>query len=68
MTSVQKEMDLHLTKEEKKLFSKLTTDPKHVDDIVTAAGSDPSTVLTLLLELELKGAVLQLSGKHYVRA
>ena len=65
---IQKEMDLHLTKEESALFKKISGDPKHVDDIVAEVDSDPSTVLTLLLDLELKGAVVQLSGKQYVRA
>ena len=40
----------------------------HIDDIVSGSNLDVTTALTLLLKLELKGAVVQLSGKQFARA
>ena len=64
---VQKELKLDLTKEETIVYSKLSDEPKHVDEIVEETKLNPSSVLTLLLSLELKGGVTQLSGKHFVK-
>lgn len=65
---VQTEIKLDLTKEEMKLYQILTDDPKYVDDIVEQVDFDSPKVLTLLLTMELKGVVRQLSGKQFVRA
>ncbi len=41
-------------------------DTVHVDAIITRSGLPPGTVLQTLLDLELKGVVQQLPGKHFV--
>jgi len=38
----------------------------HIDTIITRSGLTPATVLQTLLDLELKGVVQQLPGKHFV--
>jgi DNA processing protein len=43
-------------------------DTVHIDDIITRSGLGPATVLQTLLDLELKGVVQQLPGKHFVAA
>jgi len=40
----------------------------HIDSIITRSGLAPATVLQALLDLELKGVVQQLPGKHFVAA
>jgi len=65
---VQQKMKLHLSKEEHALVDLLEDDPKHIDDIVLISDLEITQALTLLLKLELKGAVVQLSGKQFARA
>jgi len=43
-------------------------DTVHIDEIISRSGLPPATVLHTLLGLELKGAVQQLPGKHFVAA
>ena len=59
---------LNLTKAEHAMVKLLEEDPMHIDDIVSGSNLDVTTALTLLLKLELKGAVVQLSGKQFARA
>jgi predicted Rossmann fold nucleotide-binding protein DprA/Smf involved in DNA uptake len=40
-------------------------DPLHVDAIIETSGLNTQTVLNLLLELELKGTVVQHPGKLF---
>ncbi|MFQ6674963.1 MAG: DNA-processing protein DprA [Fidelibacterota bacterium] len=68
VTPVQRELKLDLNAEESVIYAALSEEPKHVDDIVDATELDPSRVLTLLLDMELKGVVIQLAGKQYIRA
>ena len=65
---VQRSLKLELTEPEMAVYSVLSGDPKYIDDIVALTELDPSTVLTILLGLELKGAVTQLIGKQFTRA
>ena len=65
---MQRSLKLELTEPEMAVYSVLSGDPKYIDDIVALTELDPSTVLTILLGLELKGAVTQLSGKQFTRA
>ena len=46
----------------------LEDDPLYIDDIVSKGEMEKTQALTLLLQLELKGAVVQLSGKQFARA
>jgi|TARA_Y100000310_G_scaffold83358_2_gene80046 DNA processing protein len=66
--SVQQKMKLHLSREEHALVDLLEDDPKHIDDIVSLGNLEMTHALTMLLKLELKGAVVQLSGKQFTRA
>ena len=62
----QKNISLDLSREEKIVVSKLHHEPIHIDDLVSNTGMELTHMLTLLLELELKGVVQQLSGKQFV--
>ncbi len=65
---IKQKIKLHLTKEEHALIDLLEDDPLFIDDIVSKGGLEITKALTLLLKLELKGAVVQLSGKQFARA
>jgi len=65
---VQQQIKLNLTKAEHAMVKLLEENPMHIDDIVSGSNLDVTTALTLLLKLELKGAVVQLSGKQFARA
>jgi len=65
---IQEKIDLKLSNDERGLLLFLNHQPKHIDDIVLASGTSLTKVLTLLLGMELKGVVIQLSGKQFVRA
>ncbi len=54
--------------DEATVFELLSSEPVHVDRIIRQTGYSSSRVLSLLLSLELKGLVRQLSGKQFVRA
>jgi len=54
--------------DEATLFELLSSEPIHVDRIIRQTGYSSPQVLSLLLSLELKGLVRQLSGKLFVRA
>ncbi len=64
----QERINLDLSDEERLLLKHLDHQPKHIDDIVTTSGVQLTRTLTLLLGMELKGAVIQLGGKQFVRA
>ena len=65
---LQEKIDLHLSDEERILLKCLNHQPQHIDEIVSTSGVHLTKTLTLLLGMELKGAVIQLSGKQFVRA
>lgn len=52
---------------EARLLALLEVYPQHVDNLVRQSGQEPSQVLSLLLDLELKGLVRQLPGQEYER-
>ena len=62
----QKNISLNLSREEKIVVSKLHHEPIHIDDLVSNTGMELTHMLTILLKLELKGVVQQLSGKQFV--
>ncbi len=55
-----------LTLEEQRLFEALSFEPRHIDDVLRSTDFSPSDLLVLLLDLEFKGVVRQLPGKHFV--
>ena len=65
---IQSSIDLDLSKDEKSIFTLLEHNPILIDELVKKSEKYLTLILTILLSLELKGAVLQLSGKQFVRA
>jgi DNA processing protein len=49
------------------LFAQLGSTPRHVDELAVATGLPTSTVLALLLELELRGLIVSHAGKLFSR-
>ena len=71
-TRVQKEQipkkpKLQLTEEEKKIYDQINPPSTHIDELVRSTGFPPGKVSSILLQLELKGAVEQLPGKHFTK-
>lgn len=60
--------EIRLSETEKKIYEALSETPLHIDDIAKQTQLSTSQALTLLLSMELNGAVKQLSGKMFVRA
>jgi len=57
----------NLTSEEVRLWEVLTAEPIHIDKIALKAGISTSEALTLLLSMELKDCVRQLTGMKFIR-
>ncbi len=64
----QQELAIDLTADEHQVVKQLGHDPVHIDDLVGLTGIELTRLLTILLQLELKNAVVQLSGKQFVLA
>jgi len=62
-----KVITLSLSPQEKKIWDLLSSEPLHVDQMVREAEIGISPMLSLLLEMELKGLIKQLPGKLFVR-
>lgn len=61
-----KEKDhVELTDEEREICNKLTSEPRHIDEIMRGSGFPMQKVLSILLGLELKGVVNQVDGKMF---
>ena len=58
---------LSLEEEEERVFCLLEDEPIHIDSIIAQTRMSASRVSTILLQLELKGLVQQLSGKRFVK-
>lgn len=57
-----------MSSQEKRIFASLQVDSEtHVDELVEMTGLSVSEVLSLLLRMELKGLVVQNSGKYFQR-
>lgn len=61
----KKKHDVELTEEEREICNKLTSEPRHIDEIVRESRLSTQKVLTILLGLELKGLVSQHDGKRF---
>ena len=57
-----------LTEEEAVVVGHLDDEPEHVDILAGRAGISVGHLLSILMQLELKGAVKQLPGKQFMRA
>jgi len=51
-----------------KLFEELDDEPMHIDAISRKSGVGVPQLLGILLDMELKGAVTQISGKRFVKS
>lgn len=60
-------LEVDLSLEEKNIFNLLSLEPNHIDKIAKQSNAKIPQVLSVLLSLELKGLVKQLSGKMFVR-
>ncbi|MDD2889998.1 MAG: DNA-processing protein DprA [bacterium] len=58
---------IELTEEENTLFNLLTYEPIQLDQLTAMLNFPVQTVLSLLLNLELKGIVRQLPGRHFAK-
>ena len=54
-----------LSKSQKEVFSVLTKEPLHIDEIIKLTGIESSSLLSTLLTLELNDYIIQLPGKHF---
>ncbi|MBC8552449.1 MAG: DNA-protecting protein DprA, partial [Candidatus Brocadiales bacterium] len=59
---------LTLNSKENKIFSLLSSTPVAIDDITSKSGLPPSNVSSILMILEVRRLVKQLSGKRFVKA
>ena len=54
-----------LTPQEAGIYTLLAESPLHIDDIIVKSELTVGDVSAILLRLELKGAIMQLPGKHF---
>jgi DNA processing protein len=52
--------------QEKKIFSLLSLEGRHIDSLIENSNLSPAQVSATLLQLELRGLIRQLSGKLYI--
>jgi DNA processing protein len=65
--SFSEDRDLLLEEEEQRVFRLLEDEPIHIDSIIAQTRMAASRISSILLQLELKGLVQQLSGKRFVK-
>lgn len=53
--------------EEKPVMEFLTSEPLHVDEVCEGLGIPMAALLSVLMQLEIKGLVRQLPGKYFVK-
>jgi DNA processing protein len=58
---------LSLERDEASLYAALSSEPVHIDELIEKTGLPAASVSSLLLLLELKGAVRQLPGRSCIR-
>ena len=66
ITPIQQNIILDLTNEEQKVFKYLSNDPIHIDLLNEKSGISVTSLLGVLLSLELKGAIMQIGEKQFV--
>jgi DNA processing protein len=67
VTPPAKDPARHLPEEQRGLYGLLTETPIHIDEIIRESQLEPGRVMSLLLELELKGLVSQWPGRGFSR-
>jgi predicted Rossmann fold nucleotide-binding protein DprA/Smf involved in DNA uptake len=66
--SVQKQISIELTDDERIIIQNLGHDPVHIDELANSVDMNITALLQILLKLELNNAVQQIGGKQFVRA
>ncbi|MBU0528359.1 DNA-processing protein DprA [bacterium] len=66
ISPVQQKILLDLTNEEQNVLKYLSNDPIHIDLLSEKSGIGVTSLLGILLSLELKGAIMQIGGKQFV--
>ena len=64
---LKREKSSTLSDEEQKIYKLLSAEPAHIDRIAKESELSTPLALSLLLSLELKGFVRQISGKNFIR-
>jgi len=57
-----------LQQDEAALYAVLSTEPVHIDELIIKTGLPAAQVMSLLLSLELRGAIRQLPGRSCIKA
>lgn len=65
---VKKSISIELTDQEQLILEVLGQDPVHIDALAQSVDMNITSLLEILLKLELKNAVQQIGGKQFVRA
>jgi DNA processing protein len=67
--TAQREFDaILLSEDERRIMELLSPDaPAHIDQLLLSSGFSPSTMMAVLLALEMKDRILQLPGKSFLR-
>ncbi len=63
----QEKREIPLSETEKKLVETIAVEPLYIDQIAETMSIDIPSLLTTLLELEIKGLIKQLPGKRFVK-
>lgn len=63
----QESINFDLSDEERKIYDLLANDPIHIDSLQEISGRSITHLLNILLSLELKGAIVQIVGKQFVK-
>jgi DNA processing protein len=66
--SVQSAIKIDLTDSERIILEHLGHDPVHIDELAKSVDMNITSVLQILLKLEMKNAIQQIGGKQFVRA
>lgn len=66
--SVQKAITIELTDKERAILGNLGHDPVHIDELANSVDMNITSLLQILLTLEMKNAIQQIGGKQFVRA
>lgn len=66
--SVQSAIKIELSDSERVILEHLGHDPVHIDELAKSVDMNITSVLQILLKLEMKNAIQQIGGKQFVRA
>lgn len=54
-----------MTEQERNVVTVLELDPKHIDEIVQNCNISPTSIMPLLLNLEMRGVIVACGGNMY---